>query len=139
MDTDCGVRRIFYRPVNDPEDLHHGEPSVVRAWVARDNIAQLHPTGTQLFWGKVNGLLGLPTLEIPIAVEATVVCLVSKIQASIIPADVSRWPVTHLPIQALRRILKATQSMFKHGVYVHATIGMQKSLQREFTGKRGDD
>ena len=88
-DTDCGVRRIFYRPVNDPEDLHHGEPSVVRAWVARDNIAQLHPTGTQLFWGKVNGLLGLPTLEIPIAVEATVVCLVSKIQASTIPADVS--------------------------------------------------
>ena len=32
-DTECGQRRIFYRPDDDVTDVHHASFSAVQAWV----------------------------------------------------------------------------------------------------------
>ena len=84
-DTECGQRRIFYRPDDDVTDVHHASFSAVQAWVARDDIGAVRSPGTQLYFRKLNGLLGYPIAAVSSpAVTANIKCLVSKIQSSIV-------------------------------------------------------
>ena len=118
-DTECGQRRIFYRPDDDITDVHHASLSAVQAWVARGDIGAVRSPGTQLYFRKLNGCFGYPIEAVSsTAVTANIKCLDSKIQSSIVPADVSRWPLVPIKISTLRRILKADMSIFKYGIYV---------------------
>ena len=44
--------------------------------------------------------------------------LITKMQRNLNPAHVKLWPMTYLPVKAVRRVLKAERSLFKYGIYV---------------------
>ena len=116
-DTDCGIRRVFYRPNKDTSDMHHAPVAEVHAWIVRDDLEGLQPSGTRLIWGKRRGLFGCPPLPDD-PNEATVTALMGRIQSAIVPADVAHWPVPHISGSNMRYILKASASIFKYGVFV---------------------
>ena len=115
-DTDFGQHRLNYTSTSG-RDHHQASLPEVQAWVRKDALPRKLAASTTLFWSKVFGLFGFPD-QPPEIVQGSVRGLVSRLQTSMCPHDVSRWPLPVLSSTRMRLVLKAKETIFKYGVYV---------------------
>ena len=116
-DVECGTHRVWYSAASTPRETTHDVLSEVMAWVRRDAVAGSPSSATKIYWSTV-GRFGLPPVPISDVNERSLKVLFSARKSSTTMSTLPRWPLPHIPLPRLRRILKAELSVFKYGVYV---------------------